>query len=316
MMAEGERREALSLEVDKRHGAAALRSEGREAIAGQELKALLRDKFRTAVKNSVDKNTARLYLAACAVVRLWVEAGVKQDEQAGFTLRDLFSEFPDVRENRFIKEQGGIRRWQRDLAQRFVDHGLAEKQEGATLLYFPVETLENLKSDSQLLAIADEYFEGLGLKLKRIVFPGLYPSDGEGDGEASSEAGEDLADDEPTEDGGSVLSEVAAQLQTVAGSMQRVFEGLSALAERQETAHRQFIENTEKNRVVMERMLGSLEKIAAAASDEKLQLLKRAVEKLTELESRRKSASNQLEADSRRTVDAIELAVKALKAEP
>ncbi len=269
----------------------------------------LKGKFKEFARGSRDKNSARVHLAAGAILRFATESVAPRAQQSGYTIKQLFSPFADIPENKTVSDQGKTRSWQRDFVHRLLAQDLIEKQDGHTLTYYPTEGKERLTE------ILTDFIDGDGIQLKRLVFPHLYPDDGGeviSDDEASDDdEGNSEADAEGSEAG--AISEIATQLQAVAAHLSTLFESLNALASRQGAA----IERMEdQGRAQSERfgqLLDAFDKLRAEYANTDRQLLQQLVTRLTDSEARKRSLANQWEAESRRTEEASVEAAALLK---
>jgi len=226
------------------------------------------------------RNKARFGLATMAVAEMvgHVESGAFK------TRKELFHKVPS-RADRAVLNESMAKAWQKAFLDRLEETGYAEKTiSGRDNAY----RIADGKVRDVIIMVA-EAVHGDGLELKKVMWPGQYEQPEEEPAPSEEQA---------RQDGGlEVLSELVGQLRSVAESMSAVSAAMGQVLEKLSAAETKVEERearTEKFLSSIEQKLSSM--VSRLESDER-NAIQSIRDRVIDIQTRRKSLSNQLESE-------------------
>lgn len=230
------------------------------------------------------KNRARFVLSITALAILLS----KVPDGAFLTRKELFKP-PGFVHEKCVTNEALAKSWQKTFLDRTEEVGLTEKTiSGRDSVY----RIADGRTDEVIHMVSDAVHEA-GQSLRRILWPGQY-------GEGEEDESEQAAVDEPAAvDGGAVevLSELVGQLTAVAESMAKVHQSMESVLTRLSEIGDQSVARESRAEAFLGGIRDSLSSIVSRLNADEKDSLNSIKDRLGEIQTRRKSLSNQLESE-------------------
>lgn len=221
------------------------------------------------------------------------------------TRKDLFK-IPNLPHDKCLANEAMAKAWQKAFLDRTEEIGLTEKTiSGRDNVY----RIADGKTDAVIMMVSEAVHDG-GQSLRRILWPGQYGQEEEGE----EDAAEEQAQSEGQKGAVEVLSELVGQLTAVADSMGHVHRSMESVLSRLTEIGDQGKTREEKAEAFLEGIQKSLSSIVSRLDSEDRGALASIKDRLAEIQARRKSLSNQLEAEAAREEKLLEELRSALGA--
>jgi hypothetical protein len=243
------------------------------------------------ISDAGTKNRARYVLSIHA---LTVMLGYSPDGTFS-TRKDMFTLRKSIRHEKCVANEVFAKSWQKVFLDRTEEVGLTEKTlTGRESAYRIADGRTN-----EVIKMVSDAVHLDGLSLRKILWPGQYGDDEEAqEPEEAQEARQDGAVE--------VLTELVGQLTSVAESMSHVNDSMKAILTGLSELGEQSRERERRAQDSLERILGSLSSVVSRLDTEERDAIVSMKDRLVEIQTRRKSLSNQLESEVVREEKLIE----------
>lgn len=240
------------------------------------------------------KNRARYVLSIHA---LTVMLGHAPDGTFS-TRKDMFTLHRSIRHEKCVANEVFAKSWQKVFLDRTEEIGLTEKTlTGRESAY----RIADGKSTEVIKMVSDAVHLD-GLSLRKVLWPGQYGNDEEAQEPEEAHEAQEARQDGAVE----VLTELVGQLTSVAESMSHVNDSMRAVLEGLSELGEQSRERERRAQDSLERILASLSAVVSRLDTEDRDAIVSMKDRLVEIQTRRRSLSNQLESEIVREEKLIE----------
>lgn len=240
------------------------------------------------------KNRARYVLSIQA---LTVMLGYVPDGTFS-TRKDMFTVHKSIRHDKCVANEVFAKSWQKIFLDRTEEVGLTEKTlAGRESAYRIADGRTN-----EVIKMVSDAVHLDGLSLRKILWPGQYAGD-----DAEPEAEETVQEAPEAQNGAiEVLTDLVGQLTSVAESMSHVNDSMKSILSGLSDLGAQSREREEKNLESMKAVMDGLSSIVSKLASEERSAMVSMKDRLVEIQTRRRSLSNQLESEILREEKLIE----------